>query len=111
MDQSRALHKLHESADLLTMIESLLDPSVMQHISPTTLAGVRITLRNVREEVLSSHDALASSFVARTRAPESSAAPSPIMKGSAPSSHEGDVKRRDLRATIEKAVMDRQHQQ
>ncbi|WKZ56483.1 MAG: hypothetical protein QY326_07060 [Bdellovibrionota bacterium] len=119
MDQSRALNKLNESADLIQMIESLLDPGVIQHMSPSTISGMRITLRNIRESVMASHNTLASNFVARNRAteatPQAVAAPtaqtagaeSPITKTvSAPTAAE--LKRRDLRASLEKIVMDRQ---
>lgn len=67
MDQSKALQKLTESADLVGMIEELIRTSQSDRLSSATLSGMRVTLRNIRESILSSHDLFAGEFVSRTR--------------------------------------------
>jgi hypothetical protein len=80
--ESKSLTKLLESAELLRMVEDLLNPALGNGSPPSSLAGVRITLRNVREAILTSHDALAAERAHRpaeqegsTRAPEPPPAP------------------------------------
>jgi hypothetical protein len=67
MDQSKALQKLTEAADLVGMIEDLVRTSQSERLSGATVAGMRITLRNIREAVLSSHDVFAGDLVSRNR--------------------------------------------
>ncbi len=66
MDQSKALQKLLEAADLTKMIEDLMDPSRSESILSSS-SGIRITLKNIRETILSSQGVLAKDFVARAR--------------------------------------------
>jgi len=69
MDHSKALHQLTEAADLVSMLESLTSPSAMSSTqTPASWGGLRITLRNIRETIMSSHDALASEVVSKARA-------------------------------------------
>lgn len=68
MDQSKALHQLTEAADLITMLESLTNPASLDSATQLPWGGLRITLRNVREMILGSHDTLAADLVARARA-------------------------------------------
>lgn len=76
MDQSTALHKLLEAADLLGMLEDLTLSTSNGKLTPGSLAGIRITLRNVKESVLQSHDRLAEDIVNRAKARVDSQVPS-----------------------------------
>jgi hypothetical protein len=67
MEESNALHKLTEAADLIRMVEELTSPAAFEKLSPSTLAGMRITLRNIRETILNSHDTMAEQLVTRAR--------------------------------------------
>jgi hypothetical protein len=67
MDNSKALVRLTESADLLGMLDDLMSAIGPGQSSPSTMSGVRLTLRNVREAILNSHDTLAADFVNRAR--------------------------------------------
>ena len=67
MDQSTALHKLLEAADLAKMVEEIMAPGSLERLSPAALAGARATLRNLRETMLSCHDLMAGDLVARAR--------------------------------------------
>jgi hypothetical protein len=58
-DNNKALVRLLESADLVKMLEDLIAPSALGKLSPAVLSGVRVTLRNVREAMLSCHDSFA----------------------------------------------------
>ena len=73
MDQSKALHKLLEAADLVGMIEDLTNPSKVDSFTPASWSGMRITLRSVREQLLETHRSLSRDLVSRSRAadPES----------------------------------------
>jgi len=115
MDQSKALLKLTEAADLIGMIEDLTSPACIERLTPAGLAGLRLTLRNVRESILSSHDVLAGDLVSRARerteetfrprSEETMIVEGPIApRGAMPIATENPVqiKRRDLRASIEK---------
>ncbi|MBN8550355.1 MAG: hypothetical protein J0M12_13655 [Deltaproteobacteria bacterium] len=97
MEQSKALTRLLEAADLTGMLEDLAQSATTGKLTPASLAGMRITLHNIREAILSSHDTLASSLVSRARAQ---------------SEREGDLSTpparpmpaRDLRTSLEKFV-------
>ena len=65
MDQSKALHAIKEMADLVGMIEDLTNPGRSDSLSAASWAGMRVTLRNVREQLLNSHRTLAGGLVAR----------------------------------------------
>ena len=69
MEQSNALHKLTEAVDLIRMVEEITSPSSYDKLSASSLAGIRITLRTIRESVISSHDVLAESYVEAGRVP------------------------------------------
>ncbi len=121
MEESRALKKLQEAADLIGMIEDLTSTTGIEKISPASWAGLKITLRNVRESLVQSHDVLANDLVHRargsaiTRGVESRPEPS-ILSGSAkpadsaaiPSLTEAQkqslITRKDLRTSLEKFV-------
>ncbi len=99
MEQSNALTKLLEAADLLGMLEDLTNPQTVSKLSPASLAGMRITMRSARELVLNAHDKLASSLVA-----------SSVSRGNQDSNGvQGQTRislpqQRDLRTSIEKFV-------
>ena len=66
MDRSRALNELSEAADLMRMVEELMagnPEKVAQCIN-----GIRVTVRNARQAIVESHDALARELVAALRA-------------------------------------------
>ena len=67
MDQNNTLHKLLEAADLAKMVEELIAPGNIERLSPASLSGVRVTLRSLRETMLSCHDLMAGDLVARAR--------------------------------------------
>lgn len=67
MDQSTALHRLLEAADLIKMVEDLTAAGTFEKLAPSSLSGVRITLRQVKDNILASHDTLAGGLVARAR--------------------------------------------
>lgn len=67
MDQSKALHKLLEAADLIGMVEDLTEPKRIENLSAASWTGMRITLRTVREAILASHNTLAKDLVERSR--------------------------------------------
>lgn len=60
MEQNNALHKLLEIADLAKMIEDLVAPGNLERLAPASLSGIRVTLRTIRDSLLSCHDAMAS---------------------------------------------------
>lgn len=67
METSKNLHKLLEIADLAGMVEDLMNPTTMSTLSPASWSGMRITLRNIKESLLSAHDKLASDLVGRSK--------------------------------------------
>lgn len=67
METVKNLHKLLEIADLAGMVEDLMNPTTMSTLSPASWSGMRITLRNIKESILTAHDKLASDMVARSR--------------------------------------------
>lgn len=67
MDQSNALNRLLEAADLLKMVEDLTSPGGFERLSGSSVSGLRITIRNIRESVLASHDQLAGNFVNKAK--------------------------------------------
>jgi len=67
MDQSKALHRLREAADLVGMVEDLLDPARTDSLSASSWAGIRVTLRGIRESMVDSHTVLTKDLVSRAR--------------------------------------------
>lgn len=58
MDENNALQRLLEAADLIKMIEELTGPTDLHKLPAGTMAGLRITLKNVREAIVTSHQHL-----------------------------------------------------
>jgi hypothetical protein len=116
MEQSKALSRLLEAADFLSMLEDLTNPSVISKLNSGTISGLRLTIKNVRESVLASHDALAASLVAKSRASMSAnAASSAELNREKPEQQVSyqmiqpeqimpQTKRHDLRASLERIV-------
>jgi hypothetical protein len=78
MDRSRALNELSEAADLMRMVEELMSGNpekVAQCIN-----GIRVTVRNAREAIVESHDALARELVAALRARSNTQEGAPIAR-------------------------------
>ena len=127
MEQSKALHQLGEVADLIAMIETLTSPNVADPSrNASAWAGLRITLRNARETLLSSLEVLSADMVNKAKArielpaQESSeisprtASPVKHLASSAPVAASAQIpangaklERRDLRAQLER-IVDRQ---
>ncbi len=89
MEQNTALHKLLEIADLAKMIEELVAPGNLERLAPASLSGIRVTLRSIRESLLSCHDSIKGeagqrSAIRFNNQPEVTAAPAP--EASAPRS-------------------------
>ena len=81
MDQTKALHQLIEVADLISMLEALTAPGMVDKLSSSnSWQGLRITLRNVRDAVLASHDSLAGQMISHARVTgfESAATPASV---------------------------------
>lgn len=117
MDQTKALHDLLEAADLITMLEEVTNPTSSGKLSPALVSGLRITLRNARQMILSSHDYMAQNLVARARANNPQAAASVAAQPMNPiqnkamitsetttSQHGVHFNRKDLRASLEKII-------
>jgi len=98
MEQSKALTKLLEAADLTGMLEDLANSAAAGKLSPASLAGMRLTLHGIRETILSSHDALASGLVTQSRARMEQR-----EEGTMPQALR-NLPQRDLRTSIEKFV-------
>ena len=117
MDQSTALNKLLEAADLIGMLEDLTNSSGGK-IGPSSVAGMRITLRGLRDSLLQSHDSLAQEVVSRAhvRMAQQNHAVAPVATTLATqisepreSAHSSDMNRvqftkKDLRASLEKII-------
>ncbi|MCB0311611.1 MAG: hypothetical protein KDD42_10270 [Bdellovibrionales bacterium] len=67
MDTSKALNSLLEAADLTRMVEQLTAPGSTESFQ-SSVAGMRITLRNIRNTILASHSILAKERVESARA-------------------------------------------
>lgn len=67
MDQSKALQRLTEAADLTAMVEELLKGAQNDKALNTGMPGIRLTLKSIREAILASHDVFAGEMVARSR--------------------------------------------
>lgn len=67
MEESKALSKLSEANDLLSMIEEILSPSSIERLSHGSWSGVRLTLKNARSMLQESQNTLSKEFVARAR--------------------------------------------
>lgn len=120
MDHSTALNKLLEAADLIGMLEDLTNSSGGK-IGPSSVAGMRITLRGLRDSVLQSHDTLAQEVVGRAQAKmaqqnhaitsvSTTLAPQNIERSEiSPAASSSDMNRvqftkKDLRASLERII-------
>lgn len=124
MEESKALNKLIEAADLVGMVEELLSPTSTERLSASAWSGIRITIRNIKDTIESSHSALAQDLVQRSRAAVGSPAASPINETAHPASDNGtkitnpvnfqlspsseapriQMTRKDLKASLEKFI-------
>ena len=101
MEQSKALQSLLESADLMKMLEDIIASGTIDRLSPSSLSGMRLTLKSVREQVLSSHDSLASEMISRSKASSNGQSTASGVEVEKTKPAEASFTRRDLRATIE----------
>lgn len=97
MEQSKALTRLLEAADLTGMLEELANSASSGKLSAAGLAGMKLTLHAIRETILSSHDTLASSLVSRSRTQSERSADESIGANRS-------MPPRDLRSSLEKFV-------
>ena len=67
MEESRALSKLNEAADLLILLEDVLNPASMERLSQASWSGLRLTLKSARSILQESQVSLSREFVARAR--------------------------------------------
>jgi hypothetical protein len=110
MEQGRALQALVEAADLVRMLEDITNPSVLSSISAASMAGVRVTLKNVRESILASHDTLAAQVIHRARVHLDASLQTAASAADLGADNGGGVSetpvmsRRDLRASLEKLI-------
>lgn len=110
MDQGTALQKLMEAAALVGMVEELANPSTLERLSATSISGLRITLRSIRESIISSHAALSSdsprSFGSPNLSDEIRKEVSSSVKGELSSVSRAMLaeRRRDLRSALEMAM-------
>lgn len=128
MEESKALSRLGEAADLLVLLEDILNPSSIERLSSASWSGIRLTLKNARQTLQESQSTLAKEFVARSRQTSPSAvtnamtvaqAPqaqvvqsvprpeeisSPIMNPNALNGGAQAQTRRDLKASLEKFI-------
>lgn len=116
MDQTKALNAILESADLISMLEELANASARGGM--TSIAGLRITLRNIREQLLASHDCLAPVVLSRETqnaeaaqrvvAPQNQTIitqrPGEVISRNGNSGENQPFTRKDLRATIERVL-------
>lgn len=106
MEESKALRKILEGADLIAMVEEMLNKEHYDQLSTTSKSAMRITLRGIRENMLASHDILAARMINRAQA-----APEPVRTAAAPQSAESAAEmqrqllsRKDLRSALERIV-------
>ena len=109
MDQSKALTKILESAELLAMLEEMIEPGKVEALSAISWKGIRVTLKNARETIAESQSVLARDFVQRAKAQGLTQKPasSPSLSTQAPSERPNPVlgqARRDLRSSLERVT-------
>ena len=75
MEESKALSKLSEVTDLLTLLEDLLNPAAVSKLSPSSWSGLRITLRNAKATLNESQSTLTKEFANRAKAVSPLSAP------------------------------------
>ena len=116
MEESKSLARLGEAADLLILLEDILNPSSIERLSPSAWSGLRLTLKNARLMLQESQTTLSKDFVARARngvAQVSQAIKEvPAQEQEQAMSVNGDtakalITRRDLKASLEKFIESR----
>jgi len=101
MEQSKALHKLNESTDLLKMVEDLIAPGALEKMAPSSWAGVRIILKNIRENIAGSQSVLTQSFIQRAKSNELN---QNLAATQAPSSAPMVASRQDLKTSLARFI-------
>lgn len=114
MEESKALSRLGEAADLLMLLEDILNPNSMERLSPSAWSGLRLTLKNARSMLQESQTSLSKDFVARARGGNAS-----FEQAIKPQAQMSDtiiadtdqskalITRRDLKASLEKFIESR----
>jgi hypothetical protein len=67
MEESKAIHRLVEAQDLVGMVEDMLSADMLERLSPSAWSGIRITLRNIKDAIGTSHAVMANELVQRAR--------------------------------------------
>ncbi len=104
MEQSKTLNRLAESADLVKMVEDLLATDRIDRVQ-SILSGIKVTLRNVRETILDTHDAFARDVIARAKLENQNGVAMRSARLTEADSNEATrnpIIKRDLRTTLEK---------
>ena len=96
MDRNQALSQLKEAADLIGMIEDLTHPTAVERLSAASLSGLRITLKRVKESIISTHNLLATPQ-------QESPKPAPAAPAQKPA-EASSAKRHNLRSSLERFV-------
>jgi hypothetical protein len=107
--QSQALHQIAEAADLIRMIEDLTNPTNLENLSSSSWSGMRITLRQIRESVMSSHNVLSNELISRskaaaTQAPRTAAPQTVAPSASNEAPRAAGYSRQDLKTSLERYV-------
>lgn len=112
METNSALQELNDAADLVAMVEELING---QRLTPAALAGIKVSLRSIHRTLVSSKIALSGPATSSTSTIDAPVAKEqmPSFEASAQSLEpkldltEPDrmvLKRKDLRASIERIV-------
>jgi hypothetical protein len=111
MEQTKALQELREAADLVGMMEDLINPNRIETLSPSSWAGMRLTLHSIRRAIMTSHSTLAKGMIARatsTRPEEKRAVAQSDSAANGASEVDGvslgGLSKKNLRSSIEKFV-------
>lgn len=103
MEQTAALRNLLDTADLLAMLDELLTHS-SGRVSAAALSGIKVSIKNARDNVLSSHDALAQGVIQKAKPASEATIARPQQSASASTSGAPAFDRKDLRASLERMI-------
>lgn len=100
MERTKALAALQDAADLCKMVEEMMAPGMAERL-PSTQAGIRVAIRNVRESIVTARDSLARDLVAAARAAR--AEPS-VNTASAAVEEDVELRRPEVMAPAQKPI-------
>jgi len=104
MESTNNLKNLLEASDLLSMLEELIQNSGGK-LNPSTLSGLRLSIRNAKEMVLTSHDAIAQTLLQRSKQ-DSASSVAQVTNQAIASGHamSNQSQRKDLRSSLERII-------